>query len=111
MISPQKKGTLTVADNGTAYLTNKGDPLMDTGIYARKDVSPQFAAGYEKGLSDAAKREYWSMQDNQRWVHFTTVDLARFNSMADRLDGAFRKYLTESQSQMKKIPSKPLHAF
>ena len=22
----------------------------------------------EKGLSDAAKREYWSMQDAQRWA-------------------------------------------
>lgn len=70
MSSPQKKGTLTQADVGAKYLTEKGDPFLETGIYAQRNVSPEFAAGVEKGLSDAAKREYWSEQDAQRWLHF-----------------------------------------
>jgi hypothetical protein len=69
-ISPQKKGTVTVAGRGANLLTEKGDQLMDTGIYAKKNVSPEFAEGYEKGLSDETKREFWSMQDAQRWTHF-----------------------------------------
>jgi hypothetical protein len=67
-LSPQKKGTVTVEGIGTKVLTEKGDQLMQTGVYAKREVSPDFAEGYEKGLSDAAKREYWSMQDAQRWV-------------------------------------------
>jgi hypothetical protein len=67
-ISPQKKGTVTIAGRGAELLTEKGDQLMDTGIYARKNVSPEFAEGYEKGLSDAAKRDFWSMQEAQRWA-------------------------------------------
>jgi hypothetical protein len=31
-------------------------------------VSADFAEGYEKGLSDAVKREYWSMQEAQRFA-------------------------------------------
>jgi hypothetical protein len=72
-ISPQKKGTVTVAGRGASLLTEKGDQLMDTGIYAKKNVSPEFAEGYEKGLSDSVKRDYWSMQDAQRWVRFWAV--------------------------------------
>ena len=67
-LSQQKKGTVTVEGIGTKVLTEKGDQLMQTGVYAKREVSPDFAEGYEKGLSDAAKREYWSMQDAQRWV-------------------------------------------
>jgi hypothetical protein len=67
-ISPQKKGTLTVADRGAYELTERGDPLMNSGIYAKKNVSPDFAEGYEKGLSDSAKQAYWSMQEAQRWI-------------------------------------------
>ena len=68
MMSPQKRGTVTVAGIGTKVLTEKGDQLMGTGVYAKREVSPDFAEGYEKGLSDAAKREYWSMQDAQRYA-------------------------------------------
>jgi hypothetical protein len=70
MVSPQKRGTLTTADIGAKYLTEKGDPFLETGIYAQKNVSPEFAAGLEKGLSDGVKRAYWSMQDRERWIHF-----------------------------------------
>ena len=66
-ISPQKKGTVSVEGIGTKVLTEKGDQLMQTGVYAKREVSADFAEGYEKGLSDAAKREYWSMQDAQRY--------------------------------------------
>ena len=65
-LSPQKKGTVTVEGIGTKVLTEKGDQLMQTGVYAKREVSPDFAEGYEKGLSDAAKRDYWSMQEAQR---------------------------------------------
>ena len=68
-ISPQKKGTLTVADIGTKGLTERGDQLMGTGVYAKREVSPDFAEGYEKGLSDSVKRDYWSLQDAQRYNH------------------------------------------
>jgi len=64
--SPQKRGTVTVEGMGTKVLTEKGDQLMGTGVYAKREVSPDFAEGYEKGLSDAAKRDYWSMQEAQR---------------------------------------------
>jgi hypothetical protein len=66
--SPQKKGTVTIAGRGAELLTERGDQLMDTGIYAKKGVSPEFAEGYEKGLSDSVKRDYWSMQDAQRYA-------------------------------------------
>ena len=65
-LSPQKRGTVTVEGMGTKVLTEKGDQLMQTGVYAKREVSPDFAKGYEKGLSDAAKRDYWSMQEAQR---------------------------------------------
>jgi len=67
-LSPQKKGTVTVEGMGTKVLTEKGDQLMQTGVYAKREVSPDFAEGYEKGLSDAAKRDYWSMQEAQRFA-------------------------------------------
>jgi hypothetical protein len=67
-ISPQKKGTVTVEGIGTKVLTEKGDQLMQTGVYAKREVSPDFAEGYEKGLSDAVKRDYWSMQEAQRYA-------------------------------------------
>ena len=53
---------------GTKVLTEKGDQLMQTGVYAKREVSPDFAEGYDKGLSDAVKREYWSMQEAQRYA-------------------------------------------
>jgi hypothetical protein len=68
-ISPQKRGTITTEMRGTSLLTERGDQLMQTGVYSKREVSADFAAGYEKGLSDAAKRDYWSMQDAQRWAH------------------------------------------
>jgi hypothetical protein len=67
-ISPQKRGTVTVDGRGAKLLTEKGDQLMGTGVYAKKDVSADFAEGYEKGLSDSVKRDFWSMQDAQRWA-------------------------------------------
>ena len=68
MISPQKRGTVSIEGIGTKVLTEKGDQLMQTGVYAKREVSPDFAEGYEKGLSDAVKREYWSMQEAQRYA-------------------------------------------
>ena len=64
---PQKRGTVTVEGVGTKVLTEKGDQLMQTGVYAKREVSADFAEGYEKGLSDAAKRDYWAMQEAQRY--------------------------------------------
>jgi hypothetical protein len=68
-ISPQKRGTVTTEMRGSVLLTEKGDPLMQTGVYSQRQVSTQFAEGYEKGLSDSAKRDFWSLQDTQRWTH------------------------------------------
>jgi len=67
-ISPQKKGTLTTQDRGTYELTERGDQLMQTGVYSKREVSKDFAEGYEKGLGDAAKDEYWRMQYQQQWA-------------------------------------------
>lgn len=50
-------------------LTQHGDQLMETGVYAKRSVSKDFAEGYAKGESDQVKKEYWSLQDAQRWVH------------------------------------------
>jgi hypothetical protein len=36
---------------GTKGLTEKGDQLMGAGVYAKREVSADFAEGYEKGLS------------------------------------------------------------
>ena len=63
-----EKGNCNLEGIGTKFLTEKGDQLMQTGVYAKRDVSPDFAEGYEKGLSDAVKREYWSMQEAQRYA-------------------------------------------
>ena len=67
-LSPQKRGTVTVEGIGTKVLTEKGDQLMQTGVYAKSEVSAGLCRGYEKGLSDAVKREYWSMQEAQRYA-------------------------------------------
>jgi hypothetical protein len=67
-LSPQKRGTVGVEGIGTKVLTEKGDQLMQTGVYAKREVSADFAEGYEKGLSDAVKRDYWSMQEAQRYA-------------------------------------------
>lgn len=69
MISPQQKGTVTMADRGTLSLTKKGDRLLDTGIYAKRDVPPEYAEGYVKGMSDQTKREWEDLQNAQRWLH------------------------------------------
>jgi hypothetical protein len=45
-------------------LTEKGDPMMQTGGEARK-VPADFAAGYAKGISDQVKRSYWAQQDDE----------------------------------------------
>jgi hypothetical protein len=62
--SLQQKGTVTIEGRGAQLLTDRGDPLMQTGKYARK-VSADFATGYAKGISDQVKREYWAQQGNQ----------------------------------------------
>jgi hypothetical protein len=67
------RGQTTVAERGAALLTSKGDQLMGTGIYAQKNVTKDFAEGYEAGLAAAAKQDYWSMQEEQRWLHFYTA--------------------------------------
>jgi hypothetical protein len=63
--SVQQKGTVTMQGRGAAALTDTGDPLLGTGVYA-KQVPKEFAAGYAKGISDATKREYWALQDSQQ---------------------------------------------
>ena len=50
---------------GAQRLATKGDPLVPTGVYSRRDVSPDWAAGYEAGLADAVKREYWDIQEGR----------------------------------------------
>jgi hypothetical protein len=67
-----QKGTVTIAGRGAVLLTTKGDQLMSTGVYAKKNVSSDFAMGYAKGQADMTWREYWAQQDAQRWVHFYT---------------------------------------
>jgi hypothetical protein len=66
-ISPQQKGTVTTEMRGAGLLTTKGDQLMQTGVYSKREVSADFAEGYQKGLSDSVKRQYWAEQDAQRW--------------------------------------------
>ncbi len=39
MISPQKRGTVSIEGIGTKVLTEKGDQLMQTGVYAKREVS------------------------------------------------------------------------
>ncbi len=59
------KGVLTVQGRGAEALTNDGDPLVNTGVDARK-VPIEFAKGYTKGVSDQVKRTYWARQDAQK---------------------------------------------
>lgn len=59
------KGDRTVQGRGLQQLTDKGDPLLETGVYA-KEVPADFAAGYTKGESDEVKRCYWAQQQNQQ---------------------------------------------
>jgi hypothetical protein len=58
------KGETTLRGRGTQVLTEKGDPLMQTGGEARK-VPAAFAAGYTKGISDEVKRSYWAQQNEE----------------------------------------------
>ena len=58
------KGQTTLRGRGAQVLTEKGDPLMQTGGEARK-VPAEFAAGYTKGISDQVKRSYWAQQDEE----------------------------------------------
>ena len=59
------KGGLTVQGRGAEALTNDGDPLVNSGMDARK-VPIEFAKGYTKGVSDQVKRTYWDRQDAQK---------------------------------------------
>jgi hypothetical protein len=61
--SIERRGEVTISGRGVQQLTDKGDPLMETGVYAKKNVPPDYAAGYVKGRSDQIKNEFWSMQD------------------------------------------------
>ncbi len=72
------KGELTVQGKGSEALTNDGDPLLNSGLDARK-VPIEFAKGYTKGVSDQVKRTYWARQDAQK-----TAD--------DDLEGRVRYY-------------------
>jgi hypothetical protein len=58
------KGETTLRGRGAQVLTEKGDPMMQTGPEARK-VPADFAAGYAKGISDQVKRSYWAQQDDE----------------------------------------------
>jgi hypothetical protein len=59
------KGEATVQGRGAEALTNEGDPLVDSGVGARK-VPVEFAKGYTKGVSDQIKRNYWARQEAQK---------------------------------------------
>jgi hypothetical protein len=59
------KGEATIQGRGSEALTNEGDPLVNSGIDARK-VPVEFAKGYTKGVSDQVKRTYWARQDAQK---------------------------------------------
>ncbi len=59
------KGEATVQGRGSEALTNEGDPLVSSGMDARK-VPVEFAKGYTKGVSDQVKRSYWAHQDAQK---------------------------------------------
>jgi hypothetical protein len=59
------KGEATVQGRGSEALTNEGDPLVSSGMDARK-VPIEFAKGYTKGVSDQVKRTYWAHQDSQK---------------------------------------------
>jgi hypothetical protein len=59
------KGEATIQGKGSEALTNEGDPLVNSGIDARK-VPVEFAKGYTKGVSDQVKRTYWARQDAQK---------------------------------------------
>jgi hypothetical protein len=48
-LSPQKRGTVTVEGMGTKVLTEKGDQLMQTGAYAKREVSADFAGRVREG--------------------------------------------------------------
>ncbi|HKM57741.1 MAG TPA: hypothetical protein VJX28_03280 [Chthoniobacterales bacterium] len=61
----EPKGELTVQGKGSEVLTNDGDPLVNSGLDARK-VPIEFAKGYTKGVSDQVKRTYWARQDAQK---------------------------------------------
>jgi hypothetical protein len=65
VVTPQDKGQMTTAMVGTQRLATKGDPLTPAGIYSRRDVPPDWAAGYEAGLADAVKRQYWDIQEGK----------------------------------------------
>ena len=62
--TPGQPGSVTIEGRGAGALSQRGDPLMDTGQYAKK-VPKEYAMGYAKGISDAGWREYWRMQDQQ----------------------------------------------
>jgi hypothetical protein len=65
VITPHDRGETTTAMRGAQRLATKGDPLMPTGVYSGRDVSPDWAAGYQAGLTDAVKREYWDIQEGR----------------------------------------------
>jgi hypothetical protein len=68
--TPQKKGTMTIEDRGAKLATERGDPLMQTGIYAKQNVPADYATGYQAGMTRVIKDEYWDEQHAQRWLHF-----------------------------------------
>jgi hypothetical protein len=59
------KGEATVQGRGSEALTNEGDPLVISGMDARR-VPVEFAKGYTKGVCDQVKRTYWAHQDAQK---------------------------------------------
>jgi len=74
------KGEATIQGRGSEALTNKGDPLLNSGLDARR-VPVEFAKGYTKGISDQIKRTYWERQEAQK-------------SKDDDLEGHVRYYNT-----------------
>ena len=79
--SVTQPGTVDIQGRGAVLLTQRGDQLLQSGIYAKRSVSKDFASGYAAGEADQVKKEFWQMQDAQRWVHFYTARTGDFHSV------------------------------
>jgi hypothetical protein len=66
--NPQKRGTMTIEDYGAKAMTENGDPLTDTGVYAKKNVPAEYAEGVEQGMMMVAKQEYWDEIHQQKFL-------------------------------------------
>src|SRR5689334_19315538 len=61
----QPRGSVTMLGRGAQLLTERGDPLMGTGVYAQRNVPKDYAEGYTAGVASQLHREYLSLQQQQ----------------------------------------------